>query len=105
MTPHDDSQDPAPPVSEEPTVVRHPWRATIRTTLVALVALLPLLPDIAEAAHIDTVPVVVGALGIAATVQRVLALPSVEHWLRTWTRFTSAEPPPTTPPGRHRKDT
>lgn len=98
--PHDDL---TPPERETPTVVRHPWRATVRTTLVALVALLPLLPDIAAAAHIDTLPATVAVLAVAAAIQRVLAIPGVETWLRTWTRGLSAEPP-TEDTAKHRKE-
>lgn len=87
----------------EPTVVRHPWRATLRTVLVAAVGLLPVIPDIARATDIEAVPVVAAVLVAVATIQRVLAVPSVEHWLRqNVLRFLSAEPR-TTYNGKHRK--
>lgn len=88
----------------EPTVVRHPWRATLRTVLVAAAGLLPLIPDMAQAAHIDTLPAVAAALVVVAAIQRVLAVPGVEHWLKRHVlRWLAAEPDPETT-GRHRKD-
>ncbi|MGV0868456.1 hypothetical protein [Corynebacterium kalidii] len=93
--------DNSPPA---PTVVRHPWRATLRTVLVAAAGLLPLIPDIARAAHIEAVPAVAAVLVIVAAIQRVLAVPGVEAWLRRHVlRWLAAEPDPTTT-GRHRKD-
>ncbi|MDK8887591.1 hypothetical protein QP992_00340 [Corynebacterium ulcerans] len=42
---------------------------------------MPLLPEIADAADIETVPAVVSFLTIAAAVQRIITLPSVDRWL------------------------
>lgn len=88
------------PDQAEPTVVRHPWRATLRTTILAAIGLLPILPEIARAAHIETVPTVAAVLVATAAVQRVLALSSVETWLKLWVPNLAAEP--RTPP-KHRK--
>lgn len=87
------------PDQATPTVVQHPWRATARTTILAGIGLLPILPDIAQAAHIDTVPAVAAVLVVTAAVQRVLALSSVEKWMKLWAPHLSAEP--RTPP-KHR---
>lgn len=85
---------------------RRPWTDTIRTTLIATAALLPLLPDIAAAAHIETVPAVIAVLGITAAIQRVIAVPGVEDWLRRVLPITPDPPTPDTADytGRHRKD-
>ena len=97
-----------------PTVTRYPWRATVRTVIVAAVGLLPVLPDIARAANIDTVPVVASVLAVTAAIQRIISTPSVEAWLQK-TFPDVASVPPTDPqavqlaknrdqtPGRHRK--
>ena len=66
---------------QESTQVTFPWRATLRTVLVAALALLPLLPDITKAADIHTVPAVVSVLTIAAAIQRVITIPSIDHLL------------------------
>lgn len=65
----------------ESTQVRFPWRATIRTVLVAALAILPLLPEIAKSADIHTVPAVVSVLTVAAAIQRIITTPVVDHWL------------------------
>lgn len=66
---------------EESTQVQFPWRATLRTVLVAALAILPLLPDIAKSADIHTVPAVVSVLTVAAAIQRIITTPVVDHWL------------------------
>ncbi|RAV33537.1 hypothetical protein CWC39_07990 [Corynebacterium heidelbergense] len=97
-------------MSNAPAVIRYPWRATLRTTIVAAIALLPLLPEIAEAANIDTVPAVVSFLTVTAAIQRVLAVPGVEKWLRNHTTFLSSTHPADQQAdeldyvGKHRKD-
>lgn len=88
----------------EATVVRHPWRATLRTVLVAAAGLMPLIPDIARAAHVETVPAVVCVLALVAAIQRILAVPGVERWLERTFTFLSAEPAQDTT-GKHRKET
>lgn len=101
-----------PPESSPPTepppapAPRRPWTDTARTAVIATAALLPLLPDIAAAAHIETVPAVIVVLGVAATVQRVIAVPGVELWLQRALPVTPDPPVDMTPKpktGRHRK--
>lgn len=75
-----------------PTQTRHPWRATARTIFAAGIALLSLLPTIALTAHIETVPAVGQVLGVAGAITRVLAMPGVDAWLRTYLPFLAAEP-------------
>lgn len=78
--------------TQAPAVVAHPWRATLRTVIVAGLGLLPLLPEIARAADIDTVPAVAATLTIIAAVQRVISTPEVERWLRDTTHALSSVP-------------
>ena len=96
---HDESANST--TSIEPTQVNHPWRATARTAAVATIGLLPLLPDIAHAADIETVPAVASTLLVVAALQRVLALPQVEAWLKKNFSWLSAEPKYQ---GQHRKE-
>ena len=90
-----------PETSQPPT--RSQWRDTLRTIVVAGAALLPILPEIARAAHVETIPVVVGVLGVAAAVQRVIAIPTFRAWARKFAPWNWTTPTDT-PPGRHRKD-
>jgi hypothetical protein len=79
-----------------PTQVRQPWRATLRTAFAALVALCSMAPLIYDAALGDDAGEATGwsalALAIAAGVTRVLAVPAVESFLKTFVPFLSAEP-------------
>jgi hypothetical protein len=75
----------------QPTQVRHPWRATVRTVFAAAIALLSLLPVIAVAGHVDTVAWVSQLLAVAAGITRVLALPGVNDWLRRYAGWLAAD--------------
>lgn len=79
-----------------PTQTRHPWRATARTVAAATIGALSLLPTVAVTAGIDTVPAVAQAVTVAAAVTRVLALPAVDAWLRTYVPWLAAAPTPPT---------
>lgn len=100
-----------PPLTAIPTQTRYPWRATLRTVAVAALALLPILPDIARAADIDTIPFVVTFLSVTAAIQRVIAIPAFDRWLKD--NFKSLSAAPTDSPeshhldyvGKHRKST
>lgn len=83
-----------------PTQVRHPWRTTLRTVLVAILALLPVLPALADAADVDHLPVVASILTVTAAITRVMALPAVSRWLDTFIPWLAAEPYT----GQHRKE-
>lgn len=80
----------------EPTQVRRPWRSTARTVFQALVGLAVILPLMVEAADLDpaTIPWLGGALAIAAGVARVMAVPAVELWLRSYFPWLAAQPRP-----------
>lgn len=71
---------------------RHPWRATVRTTLAAAWGLVPLLPYIASSARIETVPAVASVLAVTAAVTRVVSDPHVEAWIERYLSPLAAEP-------------
>jgi predicted Kef-type K+ transport protein len=78
-----------------PTQSRHPWRATLRTTVAVAVGLLPLLPEILAGLHIDSYAVAGQVLVIAAGITRVLANPQVETLLHQYAPWLAAQPPTT----------
>lgn len=78
--------------TQAPTQTRHPWRATARTVLAAAVSLLTLLPVIATTAQVDTVPAVAQVLVVTGAVTRVLAIPTVDGWLRRYAPWLAASP-------------
>lgn len=87
-------------VTVAPTQVRRPWRSTVRSVFQFAVALATLLPFIAQGIYVDVdqAPYVVGqVLLVAGAVTRVMALPQVETFLRTFAPFLSAAPAP----GKH----
>jgi uncharacterized membrane protein HdeD (DUF308 family) len=81
--------------SPVPTQVKQPWRATLRTAFAVLLALSSMAPLIYSAATNDNADQATGwaagALGIAAAVTRVLALPAVEAFLQTYVPFLAAD--------------
>jgi hypothetical protein len=80
----------------EPTQVRHPWRATVRTVFAAVVAFASMAPLIYQAATGDSPERATGVaaigLAVAGGVTRVLALPVVEQFLRRFVPFLAAQP-------------
>lgn len=78
--------------STQPTQSRHPWRATARTVVAALVGLAVILPTVADVLGVSAVPWVASVVAVAAGVTRVLAIPAVDGWLRTWLPWLAAEP-------------
>lgn len=82
----------------QPTQVRRPWKATVRTVFAAVVALAAMLPLLVQASGLDqTLGPVGGALAIAGAVTRVMALPSVDDFLARFLPWLAADPPPRTP--------
>ncbi len=86
----------------EPTQVRKPWRATLRTAFAAIVALAAMAPVLVEAAGLDPgkLPWLAGVLAGCAGVTRVLALPGVETWLRRFVPWLAADDNPPVDPAR-----
>lgn len=84
-------------VAVEPTQMRRPWQATIRTAFQSLVALATLVPlilaDVYESP--DAYPAAVTQVVlIAGLVSRIMAMPGVEEFLRNFLPFLAAAPPP-----------
>jgi hypothetical protein len=80
------------------TQARHPW-AAVRRTLLAfagfLVVMAPAAPAVVQAIGLNVViPWVATALGVAAAITRLLAVPVVEQWLREHVRSLAAAPGP-----------
>lgn len=82
------------------TQTRHPWRATARTVVAAGLGALSLLPTVAVAAGVDTVPLVAQAVAVSAAVTRVMALPGVDAWLRSYVPWLASAPRSEVVPGR-----
>lgn len=77
-----------------PTQVRRPWRSTARTVFQALIGLCVLAPLIVSATGLTVtqLPWLGVVLAVAAAVTRVMAIPGVETWLRTYLPFLAAAP-------------
>ncbi len=79
----------------QPTQVRRPWKATIRTVFAAVVALAAMLPLLVQASGLDeTLGPVGGALAIAGAITRIIALPAVDAFLARFVPWLAADPPP-----------
>lgn len=76
-----------------PTQTTYPWRSTVRTAVQAAVGLLLLLPVLDAAGYLGSVPWLLPVVPLAAGLARVLAVPQVETWLKTWFPWLSAQPP------------
>ena len=74
----------------------HPVRRVVRTAFAVVVALAVLIPSVIEAVGIDRAhqprlyAIAAGALFVASAITRVLALPSVELFLRQFVPWLSA---------------
>lgn len=78
----------------EPTQVRRPWHAVVRTAFQGVVGFAPLVPAIVDASGLDeTAPLVAGGIAISGAITRIMALPKVEEWLRRFVPFLAADPP------------
>ena len=78
----------------QPTQVRRPWRATVRTVVQFIVAACVLLPFIVAETGLDPqlYPWLGGLLTVAAIITRVMALPQVESFLRRFAPWLAADP-------------
>lgn len=78
------------------TQSKHPWRAVARTVFAGGVSVAAMAPFVYEAATKHDAAQAGGwsavALGIAAGVTRVLAVPAVNVFLQTYLPFLAAEP-------------
>lgn len=79
----------------DPTQIRRPWRSTARTVFQAAIALAAMWGLVVEALGLPDWAWVSASLVVAGGVTRVMALPAVETFLRTFVPFLSAAPNPT----------
>lgn len=75
------------------TQTERPWRATIRTTVQMVVALCSLLPFVVTGVYgsAEAPVAVLQVLAVAGAVTRVMALPQVESFLRTFVPWLAAD--------------
>ncbi len=76
-----------------PTQTVYHWRAVVRTVVAMVLGFLPLLPEVLLGLHLDATALGVQAVAVAGSITRVLAMPDVEVWLKTWAPWLSAQPP------------
>lgn len=76
----------------DPTQVRRPWRSTARTIFQAAVALAAMWALIVQALGLPDWAWVSASVAVAGGITRVMALPGVETFLRTFLPFLSAAP-------------
>lgn len=77
-----------------PTQVQHPWRAVLRTIVAGIVALAPVAPELVDKLGVASVPWIISALAVLATITRVLALPAVHDWLDMYAPWLNPAPRP-----------
>lgn len=82
-----------PEHAAQPTQVKRPWRATVRTAFQALVGLCVLIPVLVKELGLDAkaLPWLGVVVAVAAGVTRVMALPGVNDWLRRFVPFLAAD--------------
>lgn len=85
-------------MSEQPTQVRHPNRAAIRTAFQAAVALATLIPYVVAEGHIPIAGGAAQVVAVAAGVTRVMALPGVADWLQRFVPWLAPTGGIRTPP-------
>lgn len=76
----------------QPTQIRHPGRATLRTIAAALIGALPLVPIVAHESGLDKAAWLAVPIAVAAGVTRVLALPAVDDWMRRYVPWLATRP-------------
>lgn len=82
-----------------PTQSRHPWRATLRTAAAVAIALVPVVPQLVDELGLSAYGWSATAVGIAAAVTRIMAIPGVNNLLRTVLPFLATDPKAPTYPG------
>ena len=79
-------------VAVAPTQVRRPWRSVARTVFQALVALAAMWGLVVATLGLPDWAWVSASLAVAGGITRVMALPAVEAFLRTYLPFLAAAP-------------
>lgn len=79
-----------PELTNTPTQVKRPWRATFRSVFQAAVALLTLLPYVLSNFDLATEGKVAQLLAVSAVVTRIMADPRVEAFLQKYVPWLAA---------------
>ena len=76
----------------EPTQVRNPRRATVRTVFAAVISLAAITPFIVNALGVTTTGGVwATVLAVAGAITRVMALPGVNAWIESYVPWLAPE--------------
>lgn len=79
-----------PELTNTPTQVKRPWRATFRTVVQAVIALATLLPYVLSDVDINSEGKLAQLLAVLAIVTRVMANPKVEAFLQKYAPWLAA---------------
>jgi hypothetical protein len=79
-----------PELTNTPTQVKRPWRATFRTVVQGGIALATLLPYVLSSVNFDPAGKVAQVLAVLAVVTRVMADPKVEAFLQKYVPWLAA---------------
>lgn len=77
-----------------PTQVKQPGRTTVRSVFQAIIALAVMAPVLVQTTGLDpeSLPWLAGVLAVLAALVRVMALPQVEDFLRSYVPWLAAQP-------------
>lgn len=73
-----------------PTQSIRPWRAVLRTLIVAMIAMIPFIQSAAVELGINEIPWIAGTLVFMAALQRFLSIPAVELFLQRYAPWLAA---------------
>jgi len=79
-----------PELTNTPTQVKRPWRATFRTVVQGSIALATLLPYILSNFHVNAEGKAAQVIAVLAVVTRVMADPKVEAFLQKYAPWLAA---------------
>lgn len=79
-----------PELTNTPTQVKRPWRATFRSVFQAAIALVTLIPYVVSNFDIATEGKVAQLLAVSAVVTRIMADPRVEAFLQKYVPWLAA---------------
>lgn len=90
-------------VAVQPTQLRRPRRAVVRTVFQMFVGLCAIAPLIVAQTGLDPeqTPWLVAPLAVAAVVTRIMSVPQVESFLRRFAPWLAAAPKPSAPLPAH----
>lgn len=77
---------------EPATQVAHPWRAVVRTIFQLVVGLALAMPTLVTVLDLPPSAGLTAALGIAAAITRVMAIPAIDALLQRWLPWLATSP-------------